>query len=127
MRIPDMNQLEYLHDATVSEIALTYDGDSKFLRIVATCDDECGYDEWSSKTVVVTLSNLVRASGFVLGHVAGHETIQSFGEGASEEMLRSMHVLGNIGISAPKTFLRLTLQSGSEIEIACGEVDVCTN
>jgi transcription elongation factor GreA len=32
--------------------------------------------------------------------------------------------LHNLGISAPKNLLTFTLQSGSEIEIACDEVDV---
>jgi hypothetical protein len=127
MRIRDMARLEYLHDAVVSEIAIIYAADSKSIRIVVACDEECGYEDWSGKDLEVTLSRVLLAFGLVLGHVAGPDAVQSFYEGASTEMMQKVQELRDAGISPPATFLRLTLHSGSEIEIACDEVDVCVN
>lgn len=124
MRITDMEQLEYLHDAIVTEITYVYTNSSKDIRIVAVCDDDSGHLIWSGKTVIVTLSNVLRASGVLLGHVAGPDTIQSFSEGASGDMTQAVEELCSIGIVAPKAFLRLTLHSGSQIEIAFDEIDV---
>ena len=77
--------------------------------------------------MTVTLLNVLRASGVVLGHVAGHDIINSFSEGASGDMERSIRVMCGMGIFAPKILLRLTLHSGSEIEIACDEIDIRVN
>ncbi len=124
MKINDLEQLEYLHDAIVSEVAFVYKGNSKAIKIITICDSDCGYRDWSGKAVTVTLSNVLRASGVVLGHIAGQDIINSFSEGASEDMQRSIQVMCDIGIFAPKIFLRLAFHSGSEIEIACDEIDV---
>lgn len=124
MNITDLEQLEYLHDAIVKEIAFAYTNSSKGLRISSICNGDCGYHDWNGKTVIVTLSQVTRASGVLLGHVAGRDMIQSFSEGASAEMKLNIDKLCSIGVVAPKVFLRLTLHSGSELEIACDEITV---
>lgn len=124
MRITDNEKLEYLHDAIVSEISLINANGSKHMRITATCDEECGYEDWSGKAVIVTLSNVFRASGVLFGHVAGEDIVNSFSEGVSAGMHRSIQELCRVGIAAPRVLLTLTLHSGSEFEVACGEIDV---
>jgi hypothetical protein len=124
MRLDDVNQLEYLHDATVSEVILGYSGDSKDLRMVVTCDEECGHPDWAGKTVTVIFSNLLRAAGTWLGHVVGQDAVSSIGEGGSIDMKQSIEALCRMGIAPPRRLLRLTLHSGSEIDIACDEVDI---
>lgn len=124
MRIFDLEQLAYLHDAVVSEMAFMSTGDFKEFRIKARCDDDCGYEDWSGKTVTITLSYVLRASGVIWGHVVGQDIVNSFSQGVSKDMEWNIRRLRDIGITAPKIFLRLTLHSGSEFEIACDEVDV---
>lgn len=124
MKIDDPEQLEYLHDATVDEIVFGYSNDSKDMRLTVTCDEECGHRDWAGRTLTVTFSNLLRASGTWLGHVMGHDTVNSIREGASADMQQSVGALCGMGIDAPGRLLRLTFHSGSEIEIACDEIDV---
>ena len=120
----DIGQLEYLHDAIVKEISFTYSDTSKNLRITTACDDDSGCFDWCGKTVIVTFLNVVRASGTLLGHVAGYDMVQSFSEGASADMKRSFQQLSGIGIAAPRVIVKLCLHSGSEVEIACDEISV---
>lgn len=124
MRITDNEKLEYLHDAVVSEISLVNANGYKRMRITATCDEECGYDDWSGKVVTVTFSDVIRASGVLFGHVAGEDIVNSFSKGVSVGMDRSIQELRSVGIAVPEVVLTLTLHSGSEIEVACGEIDV---
>ena len=124
MKVTDLNQLEYLHDAFVDEIAFMNSCASKNLKIQLRCDDDCGYPDWAGKALTVNFSNILRVSSVLLGHVDGQDIVGAFTKGVSEDMQQSIQKMSAIGISAPKIFLMLTLQSGSEIEIACDEISI---
>lgn len=125
MKITNKLILEYLHDAIVRKISFVTSADgTKHLVIEAKCDEDSGYEEWAGKVVAVTLSNVILASGILLGHVAGEDIVQSFSEGLSATSRQRVTELCNLGISTPSSLLTLALQSGSEIEVACDEVDV---
>jgi hypothetical protein len=119
MKADEMGKLEYLHDAILSEIAFVCAGDSKNIKMTAICDEDCGYHDWSGKSVVVTFSNIIRVSAILFGHVAGHDIVNSISEGVSADMQRCVEELCGLGVAPPKAFLRITLHSGSELEIAC--------
>ena len=118
----DVAQLESLHNAIVSEIAFAYTDDSKTVHIIITGDEACVNREWAGRAVAVTLTNVLRVSGALLGHVAGRDVINSISNRTSTEMRRSIQELSDAGIITPRILLRLTLRSGSEIEIACDEI-----
>lgn len=125
MRITNIETLDYLHDAIVRYISFDMSADgSKQLVIEAECDANCGYEEWAGKVVSVTLSNVILASAIFWGHVAGEDIVQSLIEGVSAATRQRVTQLSDLGISPPMTLLTVTLQSGSEIEIACDGVDV---
>jgi hypothetical protein len=125
MKITDKLILEYLHDAIVREISfVTNENGIKDLVITAKCDEDCGYEEWAGKAVAVTLSSVLLASAILLGHVAGEDIVQSFREGLSATSRQRIAEMRDIGISIPNSLLTLVLQSGSEIEIACDDVDI---
>ena len=124
MKILDLKQLDYLHDAIVRQIAFALTDTRKDLVVTVTCDDDCGYSDWCGKTLIITLANLLQASGTFLGHVAGYETVQSFDEGASADMSQKIQQLSKIGIAPPNIVLRFTLHSGSEFEIACDSIAI---
>jgi len=125
MRIADIELLEYLHDATVQEICFATGANGfKILMIRGKCDEDCGYLDWAGKRIVVTLSDVILASGMLFGHVAGEDMIQSFSQGVSAKTRQWVADLSSAGISTPTALLRFVLQSGSDIEVACGEINV---
>jgi hypothetical protein len=124
MRVTDKELLEYLHDAFVSRISFENNETSKNLIIRATFDEDCGDDEWAGKEVVVTLSGVVLTTAILLGHISGQDAVQSFVQGVSAGMRQRLTKLMAVGISIPEGLFTITLQSGSEIEVACEEIEM---
>ncbi|MCK1642486.1 hypothetical protein IVA95_34255 [Bradyrhizobium sp. 157] len=124
MKVQDVEQLDYLHDALLKKITFASTDKNKNLLMNVICDDDCGYPDWCGKKLVVTFSNVVRASGTLLGHITGYDTVQSLDEGASEDMKEGLRQLSEMGIVPPQIIRRLILHSGSELEIACDSIDV---
>jgi hypothetical protein len=120
----DIENLDYLHDAVVDDIIWKNGQNSKIAQMVVTCDIECEYPEWAGKRLVVTFNNVLLQSSLLLGHVAGRDSFDSCSEGVSASVMEHIQVLGGMGVTFPKTMLRIALHSGSELEIACDSVTV---
>lgn len=124
MSNPDIEQLDYLHDAVVHEINWQPVQDSKILKMTFVCDEECERPGWAGKKVIVVCDDVLMASATLLGHVLGQDTFNSVSEGLSPSMLDDLQKLVDMGVSRPQVLLRITLHSGSELQIACNGIAV---
>jgi hypothetical protein len=117
--------LDHLHDAVL--VSLTFsprpDG-SRDGRLVATCDEECEYDEWAGKTVSLVFSDILLLDGVLLGHVCGQEFVNTISQGLLPCAEERVSALVREGVRMPRIRLTVALQSGSEVAVACDGVEV---
>lgn len=118
----DLEPLDHLHDARVEQIHWNPVQDSKIVQMTFTCDEECERPDWAGKTVNVVCDDVLMMSAVLLGHVLGQDTFDAWSEDLSPSMLEDLQKLARAGISRPEILLRITLHSGSELQIACNRV-----
>jgi hypothetical protein len=125
MKIVDQEQLEFLHDAALLDLCFEFrpDGERRLI-LRAMCDEDCGYEEWNGRLVSVILAGLTLTTVRLFGHVAGPEFINSFAAGVSAQTSSALEELKAAGIAIAEFLLTLSLQSGSEVELACESVEV---
>lgn len=124
MKVEDTEFLEYLHDALMESIHFEEHKGTKRLIMKATFDEDCGNTDWDGKAAIITFSDVIVATAIFLGHVTGQDMVQSFRQGISVVTHQRLATLIAAGVPAPEKRLTIALQSGSEIEVACAEINV---
>ena len=115
----------YLHDATISEFALfTGENGDRGLRMRLRCDTDCGYDEWNGKTIQVLFVDPLIVNGELFGHMANVDSFNSWGKAKSTRIIEQIERMKDVGIPAPLHLVELVFHSGSVFEVACDEVRI---
>src|SRR5688500_4084237 len=122
MSLEWMERLDYLHDATVTEVVWSSVASARSLRMAVSCDEECGDPELAGKQLVVRFNNVLVCSATLWGHVAGDDALNSFSNDVTPEVREYLQRLTALGISTPKMVFRVACHSGSEVQLACDEV-----
>jgi len=114
---------DYLHDATVFEIAIQIDhSGNRRLRVRMTCDTDCGCDELSNRNIDVLFDDPVIILAELFGHMANAEEFNSWNDVTSETMKRKLTRFTESGLPMPKHVVELVFHSGSVIEVACNDI-----
>ncbi|MDQ3335209.1 MAG: hypothetical protein M4D80_08605 [Myxococcota bacterium] len=129
-----LENLGYLHDAVVEAVQFSFSTSDnarssvRSIRIRVRANSDCGLEEINGRIVEVTLGDVVVAALTLLGHTFHSDTVSTFEEGVSNGTARRLEEMSGHGIRVPPIRLKLAFNSGSELEVACGtvELEVCT-
>lgn len=118
-----LEYVSYLHDATVSEFALSTKGTGeRELRLRLRCHADCGFDQWNGKTVQVLFVDPLIVNGELFGHMSNVDSFNSWGKAASSRIADQVRRLRDVGFPAPEHLVELVFHSGSVFEVACDEI-----
>lgn len=120
-----LKKLEYLHDAVVETVLFSMsEGGERSIRIHARAHSDCGLEEFNDRVVEVILYDSVFTVATLLGYTLSVDTINIFQQGVSIETERRLDELRRHGIGVPPIHLAIAFSSGSELEVACGVVEL---
>lgn len=125
MLITDPNILEYLHDASVSEIVYDCkDTSNRNGAISVTCTPDAGYPAWDGKRLCIRLESVVLLSFSAFGAVTGKERLDSWTPNVSGAIEAELRRLQGMGIDCAGERFAVTFQSGSLMEGLCQRITV---
>jgi hypothetical protein len=123
MMITDPNILEYLHDASVSEVVYDCkDNNSRNVTLSVTCPTDTGYPAWDGKRLSIRLESIVLLSFSAFGAVTGKERINAWTTCVSEPIESELRRLQGLGIDCSGVRFAVTFQSGSVLEGLCQSI-----
>ena len=117
-------ELDDLHDAVIEQILWKEEQKTRHLQVTFLCEEGCERPDWAGRRVVVTFRDVLLQLSLLLGHTAGTDTLDYCNDSLSGNATRHLQALSSLGISSPRTCVRLALHSGSEIEIVCDGITI---
>ncbi len=118
-----LQHLDYLHDAEVHLIELSIsESGSRLLRINLRGDPECGFEAWNNKNLWIDFVDPLIVHCDLFGHMSNPETLGSWDFKGTARLSASIAMMTESGLPAPKCIASLSLNSGSQIEVACQEI-----
>ncbi len=125
MLITDPNILEYLHDASVSEVAYDCrDASSRNMTLSVICTPDAGYPAWDGKRLCIRLESVVLLSFSAFGAVTGKERVDSWTANVSGAIEAELRRLQGLGIDCTGDRFVVAFQSGSVLEGLCQRITV---
>jgi hypothetical protein len=125
MTTETVSNTEYLHDAEVYEFRLSIDeSGNRKLQLKVRCDPECGYEIWNDRHLCIEFVDPFIVHGDLFGHMANAETLNSFDFESTSRMSVSIAKMTESGLSTPKHIVSMNFHSGSNLEVACQELNI---
>jgi hypothetical protein len=125
MTIPELENLNYLHDATVLSIRYTMAEDgSRDIVIETICHYDSGFEFWNGKQVNVLLKNVILLEQFLYGFTSGREEIGSWDFAIPASLESEAQRLQKLGVNCSGIRFAVSFHTGSYMRGICRQIDV---
>lgn len=115
----------YLHDSAVQRMTFSIDDRGVHTFVLhMVCHPDSGHSEWSGQRLLLTAHDVIMSSMNACGYASGQDSINTIQSEVSAAFSSKVFDLVGRGVGAPSAYMRLKLNSGTEIEIACESIDL---
>jgi hypothetical protein len=124
MATVSLDELDWLHDATVTRVVCdSSNHNERSLIVELLCDPHCGYERWNGKRLSLIAREAALINCNIWGLMIGAETVDGFYPGLSTVSEQLLVESRSGGRYRAVVRFRMTLHSGSSVEVGCDHLE----